>query len=331
MKSQIIKRVLYSLLVLLLLGSLLMLTPRIHGALFPDRPPVGYHFLWSSYLAIALGLEKVIDTTPDIPEDVAQIQNIEYKAIAGTSLQLDLYKKKQVPDGAPLIIFVHGGSWIKGKRKDMLPLVLDFADRGYVTATVSYRLGSYPECAEDVADAVKWLYRHGHDYGYDSERIALVGASAGAHLAMLAAYGWRNEAMRSDSVESEPRISAVVNLFGPVDLTTAYARSRSTVNSLIGEVYEKAPDLYLQASPVHYVDRNTPPTMIIHGTSDELVPVSQADQLKNKLDSAGIRNVDYRYPLWPHALILVQRVYDHCAPRMHDFLKEHLINQPNKP
>src|SRR5690606_10892709 len=160
--------------------------------------------------------------------------------------------------------------------------------------------------------------RHGHDYGYDSERIALVGASAGAHLAMLAAYGWRNEAMRSDSVESEPRISAVVNLFGPVDLTTAYARSRSTVNSLIGEVYEKAADLSLQASPVHYVDRNTPPTMIIHGTSDELVPVSQADQLKNKLDSAGIRNVDYRYPLWPHAMILVQRVYDHCAPRMHD-------------
>lgn len=324
MKSGIVKKILRGFLGVLLVICLLMLVPRAHGYLFPESEPLGYHFLWTSYLAIGIGLEELIDTEPTVPGDIEALRGIEYKNIDGQSLQLDLYRRQDVETGAPLLIFVHGGSWIKGKREDMLALVLDFAKRGYITATVSYRLGSYPECTEDVSDAVNWLYTHAENFGYDANRIALVGASAGAHLAMMAAYGWDHKRLHPDSSKARPHVKAVVNFFGPVDLTTPYARERPTIKSLLGISYEEAPGLYQEASPLHYVDGQVPPTMIIHGTSDELVPNSQADQLREKLHNAGVPYVDYRYPLWPHAMILVQRVYDHCTPKMNEFLEQYL-------
>lgn len=324
MKSKILKQVLYSFLVLLILSFLLMLTPRAYSVLYPEKPPVGYHFLWTSYLAIMVGLEDLINKTPDIPDDIQVIKNIEYKSIEGKSLQLDICKSKDTNTTAPLLVFLHGGGWRKGDRTDMMPFLVDFAGRGYVTATVSYRFGPYPQCVEDISDAVTWFYNHGDEYGYDPDRIALVGGSAGAHLAMMAAYGWKSKTMNSDSNENSHHIKAVVNIFGPVDLTTDFAKHHPTAVSFIGKSYEEAPEVYKEASPLQYVDKDSPPTMIIQGTSDELVPNSQADQLKEKLDSLGVPCVDYRFPLWPHAMILVQRVYDYSLPKMNDFFEKYL-------
>ncbi len=320
--KKILRRSLYAVISMVGLAILLMLVPRTHGALFPEKPPMGYHFLWSNYLAIWAGLEDLINTTPEIPDSVEATMNIEYKNVDGSSLQLDLYRRKGVGEGAPLLIFVHGGSWIKGKRGDMLPLLIDFAERGYVTATVSYRLGPNPQGAEDIYDAVKWFFTHGEEFGYDADRIALIGASAGAHLVMLAAY--QEDKIALDSGRNTPHIRAVINIFGPVDLTTDYAINRPMVKRFIGKSYQEAPRLYEGASPIRFIDASSPPTMTIQGTSDELVPNSQADQLKHKLDSAGVPCVDYRFPLWPHAMILVQRVYDYCLPIMDDFLQKHL-------
>lgn len=321
MKS-ILKRFFKTLVLILVLGLLLMFVPRLHGVLFPEKPPIGYHYLWSNYLAIWVGLEDLINTKPEIPQDVEAIMDVEYKNIDGKSLQVDLYKPKAIEGHGPLLIFVHGGSWIKGKRGDMLPLLIDFAQRGYITATVSYRLGPNPQGAEDIYDAVKWFFKHGDQFGYDANRIALVGASAGAHLVMLAAYQENKIAL--DSGRITPQIKAVVNIFGPVDLTTDYAKNRPMVKRFIGKSYEEAPELYAEASPIRFIDASSPATMTIQGTSDELVPNSQADMLKHKLDSAGVPCLDYRFPLWPHAMILVQRVYDYCLPIMDDFLRQQL-------
>ena len=324
--KKVLKRVLYGFVILVVLAAGLMLLPRGYSIVFPERPPAGYHFLATSYLAIGVGLEKLIDLKPEVPENIHAFKNIEYKTIGGESLQLDIYRPKDLQGPAPLLIFLHGGGWVKGNRADMLVLLLEFAKRGYVTATVSYRLDRpYPACAEDVADAVNWFYAHGDDYGYDPDRIGLVGASAGAHLAMLAGYGWNTNLQTPDSLKSSHRIKAVVNIFGPVDMTTDYARNSETVTSFMVKSYREAPELYKEASPIQYVNKHSPPTMIIHGTSDELVPNSQADQLKNRLDSLGVPCVDYRFPLWPHAMILVQRAYDFCPPKMNDFFEKYLL------
>jgi len=82
--------------------------------------------------------------------------------------------------------------------------------------------------------------------------------------------------------------------------------------------------LYAEASPVNYLDKNDPPTLILHGTSDRLVPIGQSDNLKEKLDSLGIPCEYYRLPLWPHTMDVVKRVNDFCQARMNEFFRKYL-------
>ena len=157
-------------------------------------------------MAIKIGLEPLINMAPEIPADIEEIKNIEYKNINGKSLQLDIYKPKNIVKPAPLLVFIHGGGWRSGQRSDYLVYLVDFAKRGYITATVSYRLlkdGPYPACVEDITDAVHWFFNNGQNYGYDPNRIALIGGSAGAHLALLAAYGWKNPRAKNDSTDAQ--------------------------------------------------------------------------------------------------------------------------------
>ena len=330
MKFKIIKRFLYGLLIIFILFCLLMVTPRVWSALNPDKPPVGYRFLAPTYLAIKVGLEEMINKMPAIPADIEEIKNIEYKNINGKSLQLDLYKPRNLTKPAPLLVFIHGGGWSGGERADYLVYLVAFAKKGYVTATVSYRLlkdAPYPACAEDITDAVQWFYKNGKTYGYDPDRIALIGGSAGAHLALLAAYGWKKSGANSDSTAADTvhhRIKAVVDIYGPTDLTTDFSKNNSTVTSFLAHTYQEAPELFIKASPIHYLNKNNPPTMILHGTSDQTVPISQSDLLKSKLDSLGVPNVYFRVPLWPHTMDIIQRVNHFSQLKMNDFFEKYL-------
>jgi acetyl esterase/lipase len=330
MKSRILKRFLKGLLLIVAVFILLMVTPRLWSVIYPVKPPVGYHLEVLDYLAVAVGLEKTINMTPAIPEDIQEIKNIEYKNIDGKSLQLDMYIPKNIKKPSPLLVFIHGGGWRSGQRSDYLVYLVAFAQKGYITATVSYRLlkdGPYPACVEDITDAVQWFYKHGEEYGYNPDRIGLVGGSAGAHLALMAAYECKKTGVTNDSTfisANRHRIKAVVDIYGPIDLTTEYARNQPLVTSFIAHSYAEAPELYMEASPIRYLDKDDPPTMILHGTSDNLVPISQSDLFKAKLDSLGVPNTYYRVPLWPHAMDVAQRVNTFSQLKMNDFFEKYL-------
>jgi acetyl esterase/lipase len=325
MKNKIIKRILFSLLVIILAFILLLCTPRLWSVLNPGKPPVGYHFMLPTYVAVGVGLEKLVNTTPEIPKSIEELKNIEYKNVNGKSLQLDMYKPKNLVKPGPLLVFIHGGGWTGGQRADYLVYLVAFAKKGYMTATVSYRLvkdSIYPACAEDITDAVQWLFKNGKTYGYDPNRIALIGGSAGGHLALLAAYGWQKNNVKNDTAAH--RIKAVVDLYGPADFTTEFAKNNSTVINFLGHTYREAPELFTEVSPIHYLDKNDPPTIILHGTSDQTVPISQSDRLKARLDALGIPNVYIRFPLWPHTMDLDQRVNDYCKLKMSQFFEQYV-------
>lgn len=325
MKSPVFKRILFSLLIILLLFVLWIIFPRTWSALNPDKPPMGYYFTMPVYLAVLTGLEAIVDLNPGVPSDIEEIKNIEYKAIGDKSLQLDIYRPKDIKGPVPLLVFIHGGAWKSGKRSDYLVYLIAFAKRGYITATVSYRLledSPYPACAEDIKDAVKWFISNCEKYGYDPDRIALIGGSAGGHLAMLGGYGWGETGEAADS--SIHKIKVVVDIYGPADLTTEYARNHPLVTSFLARSYEEAPGLYEEASPVQYLDKDDPPTLILHGTSDRLVPVSQSDDLKRRLDSLGVSCEYHRLPLWPHTMDVVKRVNEYCQMKMTEFFSRHL-------
>ncbi len=330
MKSKIVKRTLSGLLLAIILFSLVMVSPRLWSVIFPEKPPVGYHFFALDYLAVGVGLEHLINRNPEVPVDIEEIKNIEYKNIDGKSLQLDIYKPKNLTKPAPLLVFIHGGGWTSGERADYKVYLVAFAKKGYVTATVSYRLlgdSIYPACIEDISDAVQWFFRNGETYNYNPDKIALIGGSAGGHLSLLAGYGWHKPHVINDSTTTSAiphRIKAIVDLYGPVDLTTEYARNHPMVTNFLGHSYTEAPKLFSEASPNYYLDKNDPATLIFQGTSDELVPVSQSDNLKARLDSLGVPAVYYRLPLWPHTMDVVQRVNDFCQLKMNAFFERYL-------
>lgn len=329
-RSRFLRTFLKGIITIIILAIFWIIFPRLWSSLNPGKPPLGYHFTVPAYVAVWLGIEKLADLEPEIPEDIEEIKNIEYKNINGKSLQLDIYRPKNLNEPVPLLVFIHGGSWKSGERSDYLVYLLNYAKKGYITATLSYRLlkdGPYPACIEDITDAVTWLMGNGETYGYDPSRMALIGGSAGAHLALLAAYGWMKNEPGSDSLNLQipgRRIKAVVDIYGPVDLTTVYARNHPLVTSFLNKTWNEDPDTFLEASPIHYIDKNDPPTLIFHGTSDRLVPVSQSDMLKEMLDSLGVPCSYYRLPGWPHTMDIVVRVNKYCQEKMDEFFNQYL-------
>ena len=319
MAKTIFRKALKGMLFVLALFVVLMLLPRTIGLLFPEKAPIGYHFEALDYLAIGVGLESVIDREPEVPATIESFKSIEYKNANGKSLQLDIYRQKELNEKAPLLVFIHGGGWRSGKRQDYLIYLLDYAEKGFVTATVSYRLKKdsiYPAAIEDVLDAVDFLYQNANTYGYDTSRVALVGGSAGAHLAMLAGYGWENPPRH--------KVKAVVDIYGPVDLTTPYGQTQFMVTDFIGHSYDEKPELYWEASPARYLKEDLPPTLILQGTSDNLLPPSQSDTLHVRLNRLGVPNVYHRLPLWPHAMDIAVRPNVYMQLKMDAFFETYL-------
>ena len=325
-----LKKILKGFLILLAIFILLMLTPRIFGVIFPAKAPIGYHYELLDYLAIGVGLEKLVNLEPEIPAEIEEFRDIEYKNVNGKSLQIDLYKPRNLTEPAPLLVFVHGGGWKGGKRSDYLVYLVDYAKKGYITATVSYRLKKdsiYPACVQDVSDAMHWIFCNAGKYGYDPDRIAMIGGSAGGHLVLMTTYAMKEPHIQLDSAclaEQSHKIKAVVDIYGPVDMTTPYAQTQDLVTGFIGHPYGEKPELYWEASPAKYLRKDLPPTLIFQGTSDNLLPQSQSDTLKARLDRLGVPNEYYKLPLWPHAMDIAVRPNRYMQQKMDAFFEKYL-------
>ena len=300
----------------LLIFSFLIIPILVNSQENPPKKPDGY---WSNItlkISYALGRLKLIDTDFPLPENIEEHRAIVYKTINNTDLKLDVYFKKNTTKLTPLIIFIHGGAWKKGDKHDYWPYLIPYAEKGYITATIQYRftdIAKYPSQLEDVTAAINWLKANAEKYHINKDKIALVGGSAGGHLAMLAAY-------------SDPslNIKGVVNLYGPSDLTTPYAREIESVKKLIGKPYQEAPELYRAASPVTYISRNIPPTLTFQGTLDELVPYEQSDNLDKKIRAAGAISYYHKLKGWPHTMDLSVKINKYCTYYMDEFFKKYI-------
>ncbi len=330
MVKKVFKKILLLLLLLSVASLFLMSLPRVLAKLYPAKPPVGYYFINPTILAVYTGLESLADKSGQIPDHVEAIKNIEYKKINGKSLQMDIYQPNNDFHRPPLLVFIHGGGWSHGDRNEYLNYALYFAGLGYMTATVTYRVvkdATYPACVEDITDAVKFIFENNDKYYFNPDKVVLIGGSAGAHLAMLAAYGWKQDGKEADTtrlVVPKHKIKALVEMYGPVDFTTPYARNHPMVTRLMAHSWEETPKLYKEASPIFWVNKNSPPTLILQGTRDNLVPLSQAEQLKHKLDSLSVPNVYKPLPGWPHTMDQVKRVNNYFRMSMRDFFEKYV-------
>ncbi len=294
----------------------------------PFKAPSGYMNETFVKISYGLGMLDLIDTEPAVPNDILEIKNIEYKNVDSISLQLDLYKLKNLQNPAPVMIFIHGGAWRTGKRSDYLPYLIDYAKKGYITITVSYRLikaAIFPAAVQDVNCAVRWIRDHAEEYGIDPDRMALIGGSAGGHLAMMVGYAG-DEPMFNKNCQDEKssKVKAIINLYGPTDLTTPYSISTYQAKDFIGSSYDEHPELYNLASPKTFITPDDPPTLTFHGTIDSLVPVSQADSLDIWLSRVGVPHDYHRLKGWPHAMDVSAKVNEYCQFYIDAFLEKYL-------
>ncbi len=297
------------------------------------QPPKGYPSRAAVMAAVATGLLPLIKQEQQPPEDVREIKDIEYGRVGDRALTLDIDLPKHPRGPVPGLIFIHGGAWKGGERTIYHYYTRRFAQRGYAAATVSYRLSgeaTYPAAIHDVKCAVRWMRAHAAEYGIDPERLAAIGGSAGGHLAMMIGYCDAPH-LEGDAghagVSSE--VAAVVNFYGPVDLTTEMGQKASVVKQFLATSYDQNPKRYEEASPLTHLDAHDPPTLIVHGTLDDVVPVDQADLLAKRLGELGIAHEYARLEGWPHTLDAARPANDYCQELMLRFFDEHLADEPN--
>jgi acetyl esterase/lipase len=228
-------------------------------------------------------------------------RDVHYDTIGGQKLYLDV----AMPKGGgpyPCVAAFHGGAWMLGSRRELsvgtraAPSIIEqVAARGYVVASVGYRLAPkhpFPAQIEDARAAVRFLRARAKDYRIDRDKFASAGFSAGGHLALLLglASGVKDWKVGGNLDESA-KVQCVVDFFGPTDLTL-YAGSPGIVDSYLVPVFGKGcktdPDVLKKASPITYVSKGAPPTLMIHGNFDFIVPVVHSEKLLKKLKDDGV-------------------------------------------
>ena len=200
----------------------------------------------------------------------------------------------------PIVIMIHGGSWSGGTLDDLPDLNSYLAARGYAVAAISYRLAPqypHPAASEDVHAAIEFLKSNAARLELDPSRIVLIGRSAGGQLALLAAY-----------TENDPAIRGVVGFYPPSDQLFGYEHpsnprvinSTQTLEDFLGGTPQTAPAAYTSASPVNFAGPSTVPTLLIHGTLDELVFAKQSERLDARLAAAHRLHFFLRLPWATH-------------------------------
>jgi acetyl esterase/lipase len=271
----------------------------------------------------------------DYPGGIVARPHVEFANYIGfRPLQLDLYlhADRAQAKPRPLILWVHGGGWSRGDARGSgaftdFPAVLAMvAARGYVVASVDYRLSSearFPAQIQDVKAAIRYLRSRAGDYGIDPDRVVLWGGSAGGHLAGLAATTCgaadfdppastgrmnRSAAQGAKPLATSDCVQGAALWYGVYDLAEhgkegERGSALGNITPLLGCNVTDCRDKAEAASPIHHIDAQTPPILLIHGTADEEVAYQQTEEMAAALKAAGRPVETLLIPEMNHGLI----------------------------
>ena len=231
----------------------------------------------------------------DIPygEDAAQRMDIYVQgAYIG---EPNYFAKSNTPK--PTLVYIHGGGWLSGTKETRIGFLMPFIQKGWNVVNVEYRLGlgTAPNAAEDVLKAMQRIAENAETYDIDKKNIVLAGESAGGHLALLAGLVNSKAGSHPAYVGDELVIKAIIDWFGITDIekVSTYLNAKNpTGNYALGWIGQpqKVADISKTYSPIHYITKNAPPILSIHGVDDSVVPYSQSVLLHEALDKVGTRH-----------------------------------------
>lgn len=206
----------------------------------------------------------------------------------GRDLHCDVFLPPEPGTKRTAVLLVHGGAWMHGDRTQLRGYGILLARYGLVCVASEYRLSGeahWPAQIDDVQTALAWLRANAERLGVDTGRIVVSGNSAGAHLALMLAG-------RDDG------LAAVVAIYPPTELRVG-RHLDDPIRLLLGP--DHTPELEREASPIRYVHPGYPPTMLVHGNADEIVPVDASFAMYHELVKAGAPVELHVFDGEPHA------------------------------
>jgi acetyl esterase/lipase len=258
-------------------------------------------FFFLLVVTAAHGLAQTNPVLEAFPKGTVLQGNVPYNNDDLPKHRLDIYLPPNATGKIPLVILIHGGAWlVNDKYADigyMKKTVAEIINSEFAIASIDYRFATqaiFPTQLQDCNRAVSFLYDNADHYGLDKKRFAVMGFSAGGHLASLVGLS-KNNAIESFFMPATSKLfsfKAVVDFYGPSELILFPGSNdeKAPESILIGATPLSRPDLAKAASPVTYVDKDDPPFLIIHGEKDEQVSTKQSQLLSAWLTVVGVPN-----------------------------------------
>lgn len=246
---------------------------------------------------LILSCQKTIDVNLNTSVAAKTILNVSYGSDAAQNMDVYLPANRSI-SGTTVLIMIHGGAWESGDKTDLAGYVDTMKNRlpGYAIFNINYRLSVnsstvFPAQENDVKAAFDFIINKSSEY-IISQKVVLLGVSAGGHLALLQGYKY----------DSPVKPEAIVSFFGPTDITDMYNNPASplvppeAIAAIVGKTPSQDSLLYANSSPVNFVSPASPPTVLLQGGLDPLVRPQQAISLQLKLQAAGVINQYVFYP-----------------------------------
>ena len=264
---------------------------------------------------------------------VDAIKDIPYVDGGGRLQSLDIYKPTGDLNGAPVLLYIHGGGWVLGdKREQGLPMMWHMAANGWICVTANYRLSpkvAFPEHLLDCKRALAWIKDHIAEYGGDPSLVVVSGGSAGGHLAALIALTAGRPDLQPGFEGADLSVRAAVPFYGVYDFSNRDGVRGPGFRRFIERTVMKTtpaanPDLYALASPMDQVSESAPPFLVIHGANDTLVPVQEARTFVRLLRERTASPVAYaELPGAQHAFEVFRSIRSaEVVPRVAVFLRD---------
>jgi acetyl esterase/lipase len=247
------------------------------------------------------------DTVPPMLRAMSQRRrylhrgNVAYGPARGQLL--DVWRRKDTPPDAPVLVFLPGGGWVHGSRVlQGYALMSHLAEQGWVCLSIDYRVAPqhrWPRHIQDVKAAIAWARGNAASVGGDPNFVAVAGCSAGGHLAALAGLTADAPEFSAELAPgADTSVNAVVGIYGRYDWVDRSTREREDFVRFLEQIVVRGnlaaePEVFEQASPIARVRPDAPPFFVVHGTSDRIIPVAQARAFVDRLGAVSRERVSY--------------------------------------
>lgn len=258
---------------------------------------------------------------------VALAQDVVFGTGGGRDLHCDVFRPPENSGRARGLLLVHGGAWVVGDKSQLRGYGFLIGREGTVCVASEYRLAGesqWPAQLHDVKAALRWMRANADELGVDPDRIAICGASSGAHLALLAAGTADQPGLEGDGGNPgvSSRVSAAISFYGPTRLEPHSDMLKDSVDKLLGAGATEA--TFRQASPAEYASERFPPTMFLHSNQDELVPREQSVEFAEQLVSLGVPTELHVFDNVPHMFDGSKLLGRQAAAMVNSFLQRYL-------